>query len=168
EFFANYTEWCSKVSVPTVQATAGTLPGDFSASFTKGTVTLGIIGLNSTFLQVSDGDFKGKLDLHVSQINALCDADPVRWLSGRTATVLLTHHPPSWLAPDALKHFRQEIYPAGRFLAHLCGHQHEPEAFELAEAGAPPRRLRQAPSLFGLDSWNGADPKERIHGYTAG
>jgi 3',5'-cyclic AMP phosphodiesterase CpdA len=168
EFFAAYTEWYTRISVPTVSAVAGILPGDFSATFSKGALALGIIGLNSTFLQVTDDDFKGALDIHVSQLAGVCDGDPSHWLSARKATLLLTHHPPSWLAPDALCHFRQEIYPPGRFLAQLCGHQHEPEAFELSEAGAPPRRLRQGPSLFGLEEFSIPNPKHRIHGYLAG
>lgn len=167
-FFEHYSAWASKLPVPTIPKTPGALPGDFSATFEKGSIRLGVVGLNSTFLQIGEGDFKGKLDLHISQLNAACGSDPVHWLRERTATVLLTHQPPSWLGPQALQHFRQEIYPPGRFLTQLCGHQHEPEAFELSEAGAGPRRLRQAPSLFGLENWVGPEPKKRIHGYTAG
>jgi 3',5'-cyclic AMP phosphodiesterase CpdA len=167
-FFANYTDWCSRISVPILSAARGILPGDSAGTFSKGAVSLAIVGLNSTFLQVTRGDYRGRLDLHVSQLSALCDGDPVRWLRGHTTALLLTHHPPSWLAPEALEHFRQEIYPPGRFMAQLCGHQHEPEAFEFAEAGAAPRRLRQGPSLFGLEQYSGAEPTKRIHGYTAG
>lgn len=167
-FFEHYSAWASKLPVPTIPKTPGALPGDFSATFEKGSIRLGVIGLNSTFLQIGEGEFKGKLDLHISQINAACGSDPVHWLRERTATVLLTHQPPSWLGLEALQHFRQEIYPPGRFLAQLCGHQHEPEAFELSEAGAAPRRLRQAPSLFGLEDWVGPEPVKRTHGYTAG
>jgi hypothetical protein len=167
-FFADYTEWCSRIAVPKLPATAGTLPGDFSATFRKGTTSLAIVGLNSTFLQVTSGDYKGKLDIHVSQLAGVCEGDPSAWLSRHKAAVLLTHHPPSWLAPEAQDHLRQELYPPGRFLTHLCGHQHEPEAFELSEAGAAPRRLRQAPSLFGLESFGDLSPSKRFHGYFAG
>src|SRR6266566_2986514 len=168
QFFAPYTNWRRATSVPLLAHDHGALPGDFSATFEKGDVKLGIVGLNSTFLQIADGDFKGKLDLHVSQLNAVCEGEPEHWLNARTAAVLLTHQPPSWLSADALNHYRQEIYPSGRFIAHLCGHQHEPESFELSEAGALPRRLRQAPSLFGLQRWHGVHPGHRVHGYNAG
>ena len=168
QFFVNFSAWAANLPVPALPTVPGILPGDFSATFTKGGVELGILGLNSTFLQIASGNWKEKLDLHVSQLNAVCGGDPVLWLKERTTSVLLTHQPPSWLAPEAADHFRQEIYPAGRFFAQLCGHQHEPEAFELSEAGALPRRLRQAPSVFGLENWDGTDPKQRIHGYTAG
>jgi len=167
-FFENYVAWTARAPVPMVQMSEGVLPGDFSATFEKGQIKLGLVGLNSSFLQLTDDDFKGRLDLHTSQVNAVCDGDPVRWCRGRTASVLLTHHPPSWLAPEALDHFRQEIYPPGRFLAQLCGHQHVPEASDLSEGGAAPRRLRQAPSLFGLEHWGCVEPQKRLHGYTAG
>ena len=168
EFFRNYSEWIAHPPVQMITGTPGALPGDFSATFEKGGIKLGIVGLNCTFLQIADGDYKGKLDLHVSQLNQVCDGDPIRWLKDKTAAVLLTHQPPSWLSPEAHQHFRQEIYPPGRFLAQLCGHQHEPEAFETSEAGAAPRRLRQVPSLFGLENWAGPTPTKRIHGYSAG
>jgi len=167
-YFENYTDWLHKTSLPKIDMLHGSLPGDFSATFSKGPLQLGIIGLNSTFLQVSKGDFKRRLDLHVSQLNAVCKRDPTGWCLERTASVLLTHQPPDWLAPIALGHFRQEIYPPGRFLAQFCGHQHAAAAFELGEAGGTPRRLRQAPSLFGLEQWEATEPKTRSHGYNAG
>ena len=167
-FFKNYSYWAANLPVPSMHVTPGLLPGDFSATFEKGRWKLGILGLNSTFLQISDGAFEGKLDLHVSQLNAVCDGDPSKWLKSRTASVLLTHHPPSWLSPEALKHFREQIYPPGRFHSQLCGHQHNPESTEISEAGGGSRRLRQGPSLFGLENWQGPTPRKRIHGYTAG
>lgn len=164
----NYEKWLSEVGVEKIATTKGKLSGDFSATYTKDGINLGIIGLNSTFLQLSGGDFKGRLELHVSQLNDVCAGDPDTWLTGHTANLLLTHQPPSWLSPEALAHFKEQIYPAGRFIAQLCGHQHIPEAFELSEAGSLPRRLRQGPSLFGLDTWEGVHPEKRIHGYNAG
>jgi hypothetical protein len=168
EAFSNYAQWIGKLPVPLIEWREGSLPGDFSATLIKGGFKLGMIGLNSTFLQIAGGPFKGKLDIHVSQLNSVCDGDPSAWVRDRTITVLLTHQPPTWLAPQALQHFRQEIYPPGRFFAQFCGHQHEPEAFELSEAGAAPRRLRQGPSVFGLEDWDGATPQKRNHGYSAG
>ncbi len=168
EAFSNYSRWVKNLPVPTLPGNQGVLPGDFSATFTKGQISLGIVGLNSTLFQLSGGDFRGKLDIHVSQLNAVCGGAPDEWFRRQTASVLLTHQPPNWLAPHALQHFRQEIHPAGRFLSHLCGHQHEPMSSDLSEGGAAPRRLRQAPSLFGLEQWGGETPKQRLHGYTAG
>lgn len=168
EYFHEYSTCLSQLQVPTLPRKEGILPGDFSAIFQKSNVELGIVGLNSSFLQLTEGDFKGKLALHVSQLNAVCSANPSAWLNKRTASVLLTHQPPTWLAPDSLDHYRQEIYPPGRFLSHLYGHQHDPETMEMSEAGGHPRRFRQGPSLFGLEEWVGETPKKRTHGYMAG
>jgi tetratricopeptide (TPR) repeat protein/predicted MPP superfamily phosphohydrolase len=166
--FRNYSDWLQALPIPQVEPVNGTLPGDFSATYSKGTTTLGIIGLNSTFLQLARGDFEKKLDLNVSQLNAVCASDPDSWLKQRTASILLTHQPPSWLHADALTHFRKNIYLPGRFAAHFFGHLHAPEMMEIAEGGARARRFHQAPSLFGLEKWGEVDPKERIHGFTAG
>ena len=167
-YFANYLHWLTDCAVPTLPATVkGMLPGDFSAVQTKDGCRLGIVGVNSTFLQIGAGDFKGKLDLHVAQLNALCGGDVQNWTTANTANILLTHQPPSWLSADAKIHFKQEIYPPGRFFAQYCGHQHESEAFETSEMGGLPRRGRQAPALFGLEMIGGTE-KKRIHGYTAG
>lgn len=166
--FGNYSNWLNSLQVPKVEMTLGLLPGDFSATIERGKVRLGIVGLNSTFLQMSDGDYKGKLDLHVSQLSRVCSGDSSGWLKKRTTNVLLTHQPPSWLSSEALLDFRQEIYVPGSFISQLCGHQHEPESWETTEAGAMPRRLRQGPSLFGLEKWNGLNSPQRMHGYTAG
>jgi calcineurin-like phosphoesterase family protein len=168
KYFSNYTEWISKLSIPKIEMNNGILPGDFSGTFSKGKIKLGIIGLNSSFLQIVDGDFINKLDMHVAQLNYVCGGDPYSWIKQRTASVLLTHQPPSYLEKERLDEFRQEIYPPGRFLTQFSGHQHEPEALEIIEAGASPRRLRQAPSFFGLENWGSDKPIRRIHGYTAG
>lgn len=168
QIFQNYTYWLSTLQIPMLSCTTGILPGDYSAVLSKADIRLGIVGLNTTFLQIAKGDYRGKLEIHVSQLNAVCGGDPVRWISDQTASVLLTHQPPSWLNGESLAHFRQEIDPPGRFLAQFCGHQHEPEAYEYSEAGAVPRRLRQGPSIFGLESWESTQPAQRTHGYSIG
>ena len=164
KYFENYSNWMSKLPVPALSFTAGILPGDFSTTFEKNSVKMGIVGLNSTFIQIAPGDFKEKLDLHISQLNAVCDGDPDSWLHKKTMSVLLTHQPPHWLFKSAQQHYRQEIYPPGRFFAHFFGHDHESGASDLSEAGGSPRRLRQAPSMFGLEHLDGVDSEKRIHG----
>lgn len=166
--FENYCNWLKKIQVPQPAIVTGLLPGDFSAVITKANVTVGIVGLNSAFLQLGPGDYQKLLDLHVSQLSGLCEGDPVKWTNSKMLSLLLTHHSTDWLAPTALDHFRQDVYPVGRFYAQLCGHQHESVSYELSHGGGTPRRLRQAPSLFGLEKWNGATPQLRVHGYIAG
>ena len=168
ECFCEYTEWLSRVQVPIIERHPGTLPGDFSAIYEKNNVALGIIGLNSAFLQLADGNFNQKLAVHVSQLNAVCDNNPSTWLKTNTANLLLSHQPPSWLNPEALTHYRQEIYSPGRFYSHLCGHLHDPEMYEVREAGSCARRYRHGTSLFGLENLCEATQTKRKHGYMIG
>lgn len=164
----NYSEWYRNIDIPKIESIEGVLPGDFSATYSKKGINLGIVGLNTTFLQLDEADCLGRLDLHISQLNAVCGGSPDDWFGDKHASVLMTHHPSNWLSPAGIAHFRQHIYPPGRFISQLCGHQHEPVAFEMSESGAPARRVRQAPSLFGLKEWRGVHPQDRIHGYNAG
>jgi tetratricopeptide (TPR) repeat protein len=170
DYFGAYMSWLASSSIPRLSESAGLLPGDFSATFVKDDAQLGIVGLNSSFLQITSGNYEKLLDIHARQLNAVCDGDPSRWTNQRDATLLLTHHPPMWLSDVAQAHFRQEVHPPGRFLAHFCGHQHEPQMFDSREAGAPTRRLRQGPSLLGLEHWedSSAQNRKRIHGYNCG
>jgi hypothetical protein len=166
--FSNYSEWVNRLQIPHLPCIRGSIPGDFSSVLKKGDAKVGIVGLNTAFLQVGSGDFKGQLDLHVSQLNDICNGDPAGWANLNTFNLILTHHPSEWLAPAAQQHFRGEVYPAGRFYSQLCGHLHESSSYELAEGGGIPRRFRQGPSLFGLEKWAGATPQVRSHGYIAG
>lgn len=168
QFFENYSKWTEELKIPLIERIPGMLPGDFSATFTKGEAKLGIIGLNTTFLQIASGDYLSHLDVHVSQITDACGGDVHTWTNKHNACILLTHQPPGWLIASSLEHFRQEVYPSGRFIGHFYGHQHEPDAYQIGEGGQTPRRFRQAPSLFGLDEWQGVVPTKRIHGYNCG
>jgi hypothetical protein len=169
-YFDNYVNWLRACPVPLVEHGKGLLPGDFSATYVKDGIRLGLVGLNTAFLQVTGGDFEGKLDLHVRQLQGVCDRDAAHWVAQRDATLLLTHHPSAWLHPSSLDHFRQEVYPPGRFLAHFCGHQHESMMADTSEAGATHRRVRQGSSLLGLENWEDAEGavQKRIHGYSCG
>lgn len=167
--FAAYTAWRSRSALPIIGTESQWIPGDFSGTFQKGNVSLGIVGLNSATLQLSKGDYERKLEVHVSQLAEVTGGEPIKWMRRHSSCVLLSHHPPHWLSPESLEHFRQEVYGPGEFMAHFCGHQHEPYTADVGEGGAAPRRLRQAASLFGLESWDSQQGEQRrIHGYTAG
>jgi tetratricopeptide (TPR) repeat protein len=73
------------------------------------------------------------------------------------------------LTPEAQRQGESEIAPAGRFAAHLFGHQHETEITYTHRGGSRnATRLLQARSVFGMDKF-GEPPKiQRVHGYTAG
>ena len=55
--FENYEEWWRKSSLPRPDTQkSGLLPGDFSATIEKNGVRLGVLGLNTAFLQLTGGD----------------------------------------------------------------------------------------------------------------
>ena len=165
--FANYSDWLARQPFCALKLQPGLLPGDFSTVLTKGGLRLGVIGINSAFLQLTGGSFEGKLAVDVRQLHAACDGDAPAWVKGCDFALLMTHHPPDWLSPEARDHFFGEVIPPGRFAAHMFGHMHEHMATTLSIGGAAPRRQIQGSSLFGLESF-GDGKVDRRHGYAAG
>lgn len=63
--FAKYDQWWRNTPLKPEGVMHGELPGDFSCTFTRGDLRLGIAGLNSSFLQLTDKkDYEGRLSLH--------------------------------------------------------------------------------------------------------
>jgi hypothetical protein len=168
--FKHYLDWKNKAELSSrCQSTPGFLPGDFSTTVERSGCKLGIVGLNTSFLQLAAGDYEGRLALSAKQFHNACGGDGAAWTKAHDVCLLLTHHPPSWLTPDARDEFYAEIAPPGRFAVHLFGHQHQPLARSEAIGGAATRREWQGVSLFGLETWGEEDSrKERLHGYSAG
>lgn len=173
EAFQNYVVWWEKQEHRLGTLSPGLLPGDFSATIEKNEAKLGILGLNTSFLQLTEGNYQGKLAIHPRQFQAACNNDGPAWASEHHACLLLTHHPPSWLDKESKNYLQTEITSYGRFAAHLCGHMHEAVYQELAEGGSEARRLWQGRSLFGLKHYNSQtqhynSQTQRLHGYTVG
>lgn len=175
--FQNYCDWWRRCPYTPDDVREGSLPGDIAFIAEKDQYRLGVAGLNSTFLQLSnladeEGNeisHEGRLGLHVSQFRALADTpDGEPSLEDCDVCVLLTHQPPSWLSPDAMSHLRGEIARPGQFALHMFGHMHEPFYTSLREGGSEPRNYWQSMSLFGLES-HGEDSNglQRSHGYSA-
>lgn len=164
--FAPYTAWQTSHPFSALQLQQGMLPGDFSAVLNKEGLRLGVVGLNSTFLQLAGGDYTGKLVLDVRQFHAACGGDGPAWIKQVDWALLMTHQPPSWLSRQARDELMAEISPPGRFAAHLFGHMHEHASTVLAVGGATARREIQGSSLFGLESF-GDGGVDRRHGYAA-
>lgn len=168
--FANYFTWQNGVSsqgIPLASIKTGYLPGDASSSLILNKVSVGLIGLNSSFLQLNGDDFNGKLELDLRQLNAITDENPPSWFEKHEINFLITHHPPSWLSLKAQKEFNTEIYPSGRFTAHLFGHMHEPNIVSIKRGGDSGRKSLQGSSIFGLE-FLADGSTERVHGYSVG
>jgi len=166
----NYMNWWQTCTLPRPNNfEPGILPGDFSAILEKDGVTLGVVGLNSTFAQLDKGDYTQKLVLGAKQFHQACGGNGSSWCEARDIRMLLTHQPPEWLTPGALQTYNSEVFRPGLFDVHLFGHLHEPRYRVVGEGGASPRRTWQGTSLFGLDHW-GESPNRQVrqHGYSAG
>lgn len=168
--FAAYSTWADRRRWTTANFASGLLPGDGALSLRVGGVDVGVIGLNSAFLQLAEGDFFERLDVDPRQLHEVCGRDAPAWLRRHDVNFLLTHHPPTWLHPRARQEFSAEIDIPGRFAAHLFGHMHEGTSTATSIGGAPERRALQGASLFGLHQYKDREGRQltRIHGYSAG
>ena len=168
--FANYMDWQASLSAQGISIAplqSGLIPGDASSSIELNGISVGLIGLNSSFLQLNDSDFNGKLALDLRQLNAITNGNPPDWCIKHDINFLITHHPASWLSIEAKNEFQSEIYPSGRFTAHLFGHMHEADLLTQFRGGDSGRKSLQSSSLFGME-FLGDGKTERIHGYSIG
>ncbi len=169
EAFENYTAWLKNQAYKIDGLNYGILPGDFSATIEKDNVRLGIVGLNTSFLQLTGDKYEGKLILHARQFHQACCGDGPEWAKRHRACLFMTHHPPAWLTPDAQQHLNEGIVDHGRFAVQLCGHLHETAYRSVAEGGTKAKCVWQGRSLFSLESFEKANENvHRSHGYAIG
>jgi tetratricopeptide (TPR) repeat protein len=169
DLLSEYQRWqrrFAKTDIGLVRATAGSLPGDQSVVVQKGDLRVGIVGLNSTWLQLDGADYLGKLHVDPRQLIAVTAGDPDGWCKANAFNLIITHHPTDWLHKDSQSLWRSDVSPPGRFDAHLYGHMHEPISNSASTSGSPIVHSIQAASLFGLTYTQGKI--DRIHGYSAG
>jgi len=165
--FQTYKRWWNKALYRNVETLVdGILPGDFAATLLLPDKRIGVLGLNSTFLQLAPGNFQGRLVLDPRQVFAVCP-DVGDWAEKHDACILLTHQGPAWLTNAARDDFR-EINPAGRFAVHLYGHMHENLLTASSEGGGPISVAWQSASLFGMEKFGEPPTIIRQHGYAVG
>ena len=164
--FQNYKKWFASlpsINIPVPEIKEGILPGDFSAELNIHDVSIGIVGLNSSWLQLTSKSYDKKLCIDPRQIMAVTENDPDLWCSRHDFNFIATHHPTTWLHPNSLSTWRSEIYTPSRFDAHYFGHMHAANTTSVSESGASARRNIQGASLFGLEFIEGKT--QRLHGY---
>ena len=145
----------------------GVIPGDFYAEIEVGESKLGVLGLNSSFLQVDGEDYRKTLGIYHSQINAIFEkADYIKRIKDCDMALLMTHHEPDWYEDYSKSDYDVNIMSSGKFAEHLCGHNHVPKARMTSYNYGTTRNLSLGPSLFGVELKN--KEYERIHGYHAG
>ncbi len=167
--FAAYTEWWNAAPHRPKDISSGLLPGDFACTLEHAGLRIGIVGLNTAFLQLQGGDYQGKLVWDVRQLDQVCGGAVDDWQQGHDFCLLLTHHGMDWLTSAAQKHGDSEIAPAGRFAVHLFGHRHETGIASIRRGGNPnASRLFQGCSVFGMECFGEPPTLRRSHGYAAG
>lgn len=166
EALANYQRWLDDCPlIDRVGLQHGILPGDFSVSLEVNEIRLGVVGINTGFLQLAPGQFEGRLAWDQRQLQAVCQGDASAWIGAHDVSILMTHHGPTWLNPKCLNEIA-EVSPAGRFLMHFFGHMHVAEFRREAMGGGPTRRLCQGNALFGLEKFGEEQKGTRQHGYS--
>ncbi len=169
-YFAAYTAWAGRAPwFVRDRVSPGVMPGDIAASLSLHGLDIGVVGLNSSFLQLTGDDYTEKLDIHPRQLQVCGDYAP-EWLQRHHINLLMTHHPPAWLDPRARQEFHHEIDSPGRFAAHFFGHMHEGSTTGTRHGGGIARHTIQGSSLFGLEEHDGPQGRKmtRLHGYSAG
>jgi hypothetical protein len=168
--FSGFADWWQKTPFrPRSGITNGLLTGDFSYTFKKNGLRLGIVGLNSSFLQLTGKtDYKGRLVLDTCQFHGACESkDGVKWANRHDACILMTHHPFVWLNKDCADIFRRETMKS--FCLHLCGHEHQTKVQQKFRALNNRACLNWiGRSLFGLEKTADGQKLEREHGYVSG
>ncbi|MBN2528828.1 MAG: AAA-like domain-containing protein [Deltaproteobacteria bacterium] len=150
--FTNYSNWWQECRYRPDDAvlSRGLFPGDFTASFNIRDIRLGVVGLNSSLLQLTGGNYEGKLVVHPNQFYCACpNEDGPEWAKEHDVCLLLTHHPTSWLNLTARDWFEGCITDQGRFPLHLYGHQHEVDTKVTARAGLSFKGEWQSSALMG-------------------
>ncbi len=165
--FVNYERWLETHPFPRPNdSKKGLIAGDFAATIMISEIKVGVVGLNVTFLQLTNANYLNKLAVSARQLTSLCGEHYDDWFRERDTNFLLTHQPPNWLNNSSKIVLEREIHTPGRFMAHLYGHMHEHKTYADSRGGAKPRHYWQAPSVFGLEYFG--ENECRQHGYTVG
>jgi hypothetical protein len=168
-WFQPLQNWVQSSKIPMLKPSySGPLYGDALYSYEKSGVKVGILGLNSTYLQFRTGNLEEKLALSPKQIPAVPETDYADFLSLHHIRVLMTHQPVHWMNKESKKDFDTDIWPPGRFDLHLCGHLHKAAPSLTSKGGSINRQTYQGTSFFGLNSQGEDHNLERVHGYMAG
>lgn len=162
EGFDEYTKWFSK-GMPRDEPAMrfGLIPGDFSCSFERAGVRVGVIGLNDSFLHPFGGEHVG-LELCLEQLEAVCKHID-SWTAAHDIRILLTHHDPALLHERARIQFDTQIAPPGRFQLHLHGGLHEGGPQFIRES-----KLRRGASLRCQARAFAEPSRSVVGGYTVG
>lgn len=120
--FNNFTAWQNRAierGIHLGPSQTGILPGDASYEIILNNRRISVVALNSTWLQLSGGDYQGKLLVDTRQLLSVTNDRPDEWVRSNDVNLLVTHHPENWLHPNAPATWTNDINPAGRFDLHF-------------------------------------------------
>jgi len=122
--FTPYTLWANRSLYR--HRRRGMLPGDFSAMIDGEGCKVGVVGLNTAFLDLlGENHQEGQMALGEAQMRSVWGDRPEEWLARHDATFFLTHHPPHWLDRESQRIYYDTIAGPNRFTAHLYDSQRE-------------------------------------------
>ena len=163
--FQNWAARCRARGFPIRYADQGLLPGDQALRLRINEIEVGIVLLNSTWLQIGPEEYEGRLHVDTKQLLAITADDPQNWCAANDISIIVTHQPFDWLHTESRQHWNSEIAPSGRFDLHMFGHMHRPSTVRSSIGGGSSKMYLQAPSVFGLQQF-GDGKQDRIHGYS--
>jgi hypothetical protein len=170
--FAEYAAWWQRTPYRHPNVHDGILPGEFGVSLALDGARVGVLGLNTTFLQLAGGDYLGRLAWDSRQFHAAATGDlkgdGPGWVKQHHLCLLMTHQGPDWLDETSGKSVYPEINPAGRFAVHLFGHMHENVVRGSSVGGGKIRWQWQGNSIFGMEKFGDPPSIDRRHGYSVG
>jgi 3',5'-cyclic AMP phosphodiesterase CpdA len=166
EEFAPFTHWfntwrAANPSLGLRDFHDGLLPGDFVATVVAQEMKVGIIGLNS-FLWTSEKDgHASQREVTLQQVQAAMKMDIKGWVDRHEVLLLLTHEPPSNLAPKSLAELGMNLARPERLLLHLSGMRNSRRGTTVEYQSYPWFLALHAPSLL-------SGKKSELWGYNAG
>lgn len=137
----------------------GLLPGDFAATVSLEGLRVGVIGLNSLFMNPAGGKKAGGYEVDLTQVEVATAQEARRWAREHDFMLLLTHHSPAVLRRRSLEQLLNTVVPPSGFALHFCSQ----------EAGLPANNFQKSTltfaerSLFGLKEGG-----SKNWGYSAG
>ncbi|WP_280361825.1 metallophosphoesterase [Nocardia wallacei] len=165
EVFEEYISWARRTPVTMLpRDTTGSLPGDFASTYEKDGLRIGFVGVNTAFRHISDWAQEGVLSVPPALVQSACGGNLPKWSQHNDVSILLTHHPLSWLSNAA--EVRDVVFNGATTVRlHLCGHLHL-EKYRLEGVQTEAQHfIHQGQSLFGAEWDNSNNKYSREHGY---
>jgi predicted phosphohydrolase len=144
------------------------IPGDYYCKINiPNKLSLGIVGLNSAWLQCTNKDYENKLCIPKEQFIFALPNNDLNLLNKNEYNILLLHHPPSWFSNKYVEEFYSNIFSPSHFCLCLYGHMHKSRSEIKMICGGSPIFEIQADSICGIEKY-GSNKVKRSFGFSIG